>query len=97
MRTSRDWATRVSFFFQAEDGIRDSKVTGVQTCALPICGARAVGDRGRQVQDVEDALDRRGRLLDDVQGSREAAPRSVEHGGGRREREQRTRDRKSVV
>ena len=25
------------FFFQAEDGIRDSPVTGVQTCALPIC------------------------------------------------------------
>src|SRR5256885_6266552 len=31
------------FFFQAEDGIRDYKVTGVQTCALPIyrvAGAR---------------------------------------------------------
>src|SRR3989454_10984855 len=27
------------FFFQAEDGIRDYKVTGVQTCALPICVA----------------------------------------------------------
>src|SRR5256885_12103452 len=26
------------FFFQAEDGIRDYKVTGVQTCALPILG-----------------------------------------------------------
>src|SRR5205085_9357391 len=26
----------VSFFFQAEDGIRDLTVTGVQTCALPI-------------------------------------------------------------
>src|SRR5690349_24254299 len=26
------------FFFQAEDGIRDLYVTGVQTCALPICG-----------------------------------------------------------
>src|SRR5437667_1356109 len=25
------------FFFQAEDGIRDRDVTGVQTCALPIC------------------------------------------------------------
>src|SRR2546430_7818991 len=30
------------FFFQAEDGIRDLTVTGVQTCALPICG----GGRG---------------------------------------------------
>src|SRR5256885_16428639 len=27
------------FFFQAEDGIRDYKVTGVQTCALPISSA----------------------------------------------------------
>src|SRR5437879_6884342 len=26
------------FFFQAEDGIRDTSVTGVQTCALPIWG-----------------------------------------------------------
>src|SRR5258706_12545631 len=32
------------FFFQAEDGIRDWSVTGVQTCALPISvGLRAVG------------------------------------------------------
>src|SRR3712207_7708834 len=30
-----DWC--VFFFFQAEDGIRDIGVTGVQTCALPIC------------------------------------------------------------
>src|SRR5256885_7560503 len=29
-------ASAPSFFFQAEDGIRDYKVTGVQTCALPI-------------------------------------------------------------
>src|SRR5215203_137510 len=28
------------FFFQAEDGIRDIGVTGVQTCALPICRPR---------------------------------------------------------
>src|SRR5205807_7803475 len=31
------WSGGISFFFfQAEDGIRDYKVTGVQTCALPI-------------------------------------------------------------
>src|SRR5690625_1881999 len=29
-------ADYASFFFQAEDGIRDGHVTGVQTCALPI-------------------------------------------------------------
>src|SRR5258708_8138780 len=34
-------ATFISFFFfQAEDGIRDDLVTGVQTCALPIYGGR---------------------------------------------------------
>src|SRR2546430_4143253 len=30
------------FFFQAEDGIRDLTVTGVQTCALPIFSTQAV-------------------------------------------------------
>src|SRR5690348_17403048 len=34
------------FFFQAEDGIRDGRVTGVQTCALPICGGRLAGRGG---------------------------------------------------
>src|SRR5215217_9018156 len=35
------------FFFQAEDGIRDIGVTGVQTCALPICcwGGTSPGPR----------------------------------------------------
>src|SRR5439155_14382494 len=39
----------IDFFFQAEDGIRDGHVTGVQTCALPICELlhhRARGGRG---------------------------------------------------
>src|SRR5687767_2952690 len=31
------------FFFQAEDGIRDKLVTGVQTCALPILGVAVAG------------------------------------------------------
>src|SRR2546430_1062847 len=31
------------FFFQAEDGIRDLTVTGVQTCALPISGSQRPG------------------------------------------------------
>src|SRR5258708_26706940 len=30
------------FFFQAEDGIRDDLVTGVQTCALPICSSASI-------------------------------------------------------
>src|SRR5256885_11679311 len=39
---------RLSFFFQAEDGIRDYKVTGVQTCALPILTAVARDTAGIQ-------------------------------------------------
>src|SRR5205823_7235442 len=36
--TPRSLVTKANpFFFQAEDGIRDKLVTGVQTCALPIC------------------------------------------------------------
>src|SRR5437773_10077534 len=33
-------ASKQFFFFQAEDGIRDRDVTGVQTCALPISAGR---------------------------------------------------------
>src|SRR2546427_8134437 len=33
----------IVFFFQAEDGIRDLTVTGVQTCALPISFTGAMG------------------------------------------------------
>src|SRR5256884_6428380 len=36
------------FFFQAEDGIRDVAVTGVQTCALPILGEWDVGYLGER-------------------------------------------------
>src|SRR2546430_12944797 len=39
------------FFFQAEDGIRDLTVTGVQTCALPISG-EAPDDRSAGRGDV---------------------------------------------
>src|SRR2546421_4668893 len=43
------WSSSGSFFFfQAEDGIRDLIVTGVQTCALPIY-ASAVGRRFRRM------------------------------------------------
>src|SRR5260221_13581522 len=58
------------FFFQAEDGIRDHCVTGVQTCALPICSSVAF-DRMRfdfshpkalthdDIQVVEDEVNNR--------------------------------------
>src|SRR5688572_32303100 len=35
---TRELGLIICFFFQAEDGIRDLTVTGVQTCALPIFG-----------------------------------------------------------
>src|SRR5688500_19899483 len=41
---------RIFFFFQAEDGIRDYKVTGVQTCALPI--SRAIRARSAARAEV---------------------------------------------
>src|SRR5258708_17503494 len=41
------------FFFQAEDGIRDDLVTGVQTCALPISGCALA-----QVPGIEEIMAR---------------------------------------
>src|SRR5262249_59177046 len=65
------------FFFQAEDGIRDWSVTGVQTCALPIC----------QMADV--ALDRSDRTVAGALGvsakrgrQRGNLDRIAERGGG---------------
>src|SRR5256884_1623476 len=37
----------IFFFFQAEDGIRDVAVTGVQTCALPIYSQKSAKDGGK--------------------------------------------------
>src|SRR5687767_11052249 len=42
----------VCFFFQAEDGIRDKLVTGVQTCALPILHVQSAGRQEVQSGDV---------------------------------------------
>src|SRR5206468_10183645 len=43
----------VVFFFQAEDGIRDLIVTGVQTCALPILRAEGCSGRGTTNQESQ--------------------------------------------
>src|SRR3989454_2307568 len=43
------------FFFQAEDGIRDYKVTGVQTCALPILVADPRANLDKAVRRVKEA------------------------------------------
>src|SRR5690606_41102911 len=41
------------FFFQAEDGTRDFHVTGVQTCALPIC---FIDEQPRFIQQLAEDL-----------------------------------------
>src|SRR5699024_12162221 len=52
------------FFFQAEDGIRDRNVTGVQTCALPICGERTSEAGARDILALPlEALEGEGELL----------------------------------
>src|SRR5256885_9943337 len=48
----------VFFFFQAEEGIRDYKVTGVQTCALPISAELPPRSRWIQPASVRAALER---------------------------------------
>src|SRR2546430_3006321 len=61
------------FFFQAEDGIRDLTVTGVQTCALPI------------LQELKDALGKRQMLgwMHWVAGPGPFMPRSEERRVGK--------------
>src|SRR5437870_10506518 len=65
------------FFFQAEDGIRDGHVTGVQTCALPIYRGAQRGDPEageRRVERYRPEAQQRGEPLD-VHGEQ----RSEEH------------------
>src|SRR5947208_4548267 len=54
------------FFFQAEDGIRDDLVTGVQTCALPIYFA--FNERFRNRCSVDRDEGSRGSLAEPVDG-----------------------------
>src|SRR5439155_14781393 len=59
----------IVFFFQAEDGIRDGHVTGVQTCALPIspceCWTTKIKQRSRNIrmEDPQYSLDKVGRRM----------------------------------
>src|SRR5207248_8185050 len=55
----------IFFFFQAEDGIRDRTVTGVQTCALPIFPDVVVhpDDRSRRPVDVVEERGRDGLVV----------------------------------
>src|SRR5207249_9515410 len=58
------------FFFQAEDGIRDRNVTGVQTCALPISDGEAPGRRHDLAR--EEPADDRERFLERRRARRQA-------------------------
>src|SRR5207245_5632150 len=73
------WSTELLsyffFFFQAEDGIRDATVTGVQTCALPI------------LRQVDRDHGRRRRLVLEIDLDAEYDEEAGRHGGhGRRQR-----------
>src|SRR5690606_41181976 len=78
------------FFFQAEDGIRDFHVTGVQTCALPILAAQREpiealrrrvtrGERAARLTGARDELDNRladrAELQREVEGAHEELER----------------------
>src|SRR5690348_17631079 len=67
------------FFFQAEDGIRDGRVTGVQTCALPISlnGAPIPPDRDRYEHE-QDSCDP-GERLDHIRGDRKSTRLNSSH------------------
>src|SRR5699024_3963700 len=84
-------ATSLCFFFQAEDGIRDRNVTGVQTCALPIL--RAARARARPGVPHRDCGGVRGR----PSGGRLARVRAALAGPGRgRRRNPFWRDQRGV-
>src|SRR5207244_8401759 len=57
------------FFFQAEDGIRDDLVTGVQTCALPISLAWHFPFSSAAAQQItSETLELRGRVINSATG-----------------------------
>src|SRR6266540_4444614 len=72
----------VFFFFQAEDGIRDRDVTGVQTCALPILMQAAdcdPTDNSRSRQERRREIVRAGALSEDQDGKNGVQDTEAEH------------------
>src|SRR5207244_8393096 len=65
------------FFFQAEDGIRDDLVTGVQTCALPICVRLLIDGVRRAEKDGADPQTAAKQLLGEVQLELHVAMRDI--------------------
>src|SRR5690606_40017641 len=76
----------MQFFFQAEDGIRDFHVTGVQTCALPICKGHQGGSpqKKHQQDDASDDVTGQGHLAAPPSGR--SGPRAPPPGGRSEER-----------
>src|SRR5439155_3124150 len=72
----------VVFFFQAEDGIRDGHVTGVQTCALPIYGAPVDAARRRGTPGVAGTCGRTGGSREREAGRPLPAARPADHDAG---------------
>src|SRR5262249_59993427 len=77
------------FFFQAEDGIRDWSVTGVQTCALPI--SQGLAQAPRAGERAAGAVGRRGGRRKEGQRrlQRDSRPAGQEHPVGARSEERR--------
>src|SRR5256886_8845334 len=89
-----DYGVELLFFFQAEDGIRDLTVTGVQTCALPISPGLRPGRSSAAVGPGRMALS--GRML--MRYSREAATGAIDQvAPAARMRRPLASDRESVV
>src|SRR2546430_8731938 len=69
------------FFFQAEDGIRDLTVTGVQTCALPISAGTIRMPDGDTVLEARVVADERRVAIELLPSERALAVRLCGHAG----------------
>src|SRR5438132_909139 len=100
------------FFFQAEDGIRDHCVTGVQTCALPIClcwnprcalsgpcTCLSTSERATRVpaEAESDSCPRSSATTQTEIGRASCRERGVEHGGDRNRKQKTSADIASTV
>src|SRR5437762_8862541 len=62
------------FFFQAEDGIRGTSVTGVQTCALPICIWKKLAATGKLSASIRGSAFRGSTRTNGTNASRHGSP-----------------------
>src|SRR5574344_1776524 len=61
-----DFINEIVIFFQAEDGIRDDLVTGVQTCALPIFVKDRIGLFVNDQDSVDKIKDNCNKMLENI-------------------------------